>query len=461
MTEDAPEITFPKGFLWGAATSAYQIEGAVAEDGRGPSIWDVQSHSPGRTRSGHTGDVADDHYHRYREDVALMSALGLRAYRFSVAWPRVLPAGWGAVNEAGLDFYRRLVDELLAAGIEPHLTLYHWDLPQALQDAGGWPSRDVAERFADYAAVVFEALRDRVRLWTTLNEPWCSALLGYADGSHAPGMRDPRQAVPAIHHLLLGHGLALRAMRAIDASREVGIVLNLTPVRAGEPDPGSELLDNVRRVDGIRNRVWTEPLLRGRYPEDVATDLEAFGGLPVREGDLELISEAVDFLGINYYFDDILVSAPGRSIPHSPGTHAVSGRPAGPDATDMGWPVTPDGLRDLLVTLKATYPDLPPIHITENGVAYDDPVTDGAVHDVRRIAYLDGHLRAVHAAIAAGVDVRAYLQWSLLDNFEWSHGYHMRFGLVHVDYDTLVRTPRDSAFWYREVIDRNGLAKRS
>jgi len=457
MAETA-SLAFPEGFLWGAATAAYQIEGAVAEDGRAPSIWDVQSHTPGRTRDGDTGDVADDHYHRYREDVALMRSLGLRGYRFSVAWPRVLPEGSGRVNEAGLDFYRRLVDELLAAGIQPHLTLYHWDLPQVIQDAGGWPSRDTAYRFADYAAVVFEALRDRVRFWTTLNEPWCSALLGYADGSHAPGFRDPTLATPAIHHLLLGHGLALKAMRAIDPSREVGIVLNLTPVRAGDADPGAGLLEAVRRVDGLRNRVWMEPLMRGRYPEDVATDLEAFGGLPVRDGDLAIIHQPLDFLGINYYFDDILIAAAGRSIPHSPGARDVTGRPPGPDATDMGWPLTPDGLRDLLVTLKATYADLPPIHITENGVAYDDPVVEGAIHDERRIAYLDSHLRALHAAMAAGVDVRAYLQWSLLDNFEWSHGYHMRFGLVHVDYGTQARTPRDSAFWYRDVIARNGLA---
>jgi beta-glucosidase len=455
---EAADLAFPDDFLWGVATSAYQIEGAVHEDGRGPSIWDVQSHTPGRTHAGDTGDVADDHYHRYREDVALMASLGLRAYRFSVAWPRIQPSGTGAVNEAGLDFYRRLVDELLAVGIEPHLTLYHWDLPQALQDAGGWPSRDVAYRFADYAAVVFEALHDRVRLWTTLNEPWCSSLLGYADGSHAPGLRDPWQATPAIHHLLLGHGLALEAMRGIDSSRAIGITLNLQPIHAADERPSSALRDGIRRVDGLRNRVWTEPLLRGRYPVDVLADLDEFGGLPVRDDDLALVAQRLDFLGVNYYADDILVSALGATIPHTPGLRDVDGRDPGPDATDMGWPITPDGLRELLVSLKATYPDLPPIHITENGVAYDDPVEDGAVHDVRRIAYLDSHLRALHAAIAAGVDVQAYLQWSLLDNFEWSHGYSMRFGLVHVDYATQVRTPRDSALWYRDVIARNGLA---
>jgi beta-glucosidase len=457
---DATQLTFPEGFLWGAATSAYQIEGAVREDGRSPSIWDALCRVPGAIRDGETGDVADDHYHRYREDVALMASLGLNAYRFSVAWSRILPEGNGAVNEAGLDFYRRLVDELLAAGIEPHLTIYHWDLPQVLQDAGGWPSRDTARRFADYAAVLYGALHDRVRYWTTLNEPWCSSLLGYVMGVHAPGIREPAQGAAAIHHLLLAHGLALEAMRAVDASRELGIVLNLQPIRPGEPEPGPDLLDAVRRVDGLRNRVWTEPLMRARYPEDVRADLEPFGGLPVRDGDLERISAPLDFLGVNYYSDDLLVRAPGRTIPHAPGTQDVAGRDPGPDRTDMGWPVTPDGLRDLLVSLKARYPDLPPIHITENGVAYDDPVTpDGAIHDTRRIVYLDRHLRALHAAIEAGVDVRAYFQWSLLDNFEWSHGFRMRFGLVHVDYATQARTPRDSAWWYRDVIARNGLAE--
>jgi beta-glucosidase len=458
MAAAAP-VAFPEGFLWGAATSAYQIEGAVREDGRAPSIWDALCRVPGAIRDGDTGDVADDHYRRSREDVALMASLGLTAYRFSVAWPRVLPAGRGTVNEAGLDFYRRLVDELLAAGIEPHLTLYHWDLPQVLQDAGGWPSRDSARWFADYAAVVFDALHDRVRFWTTLNEPWCSALLGYADGIHAPAVRDPRQATRAIHHLLLGHGLALQALRAIDPSRALGIVLNLQPIRVGQPVPGSTLLDAVRRVDGLRNRVWLGPLLEGGYPADVAADLEALGGLPVHDGDLVHIGQPLDFLGINYYADDFLVAAPGATIPHSPGVQDATGRDPGPDATDMGWPVTPDGLRDLLVTLAARYPALPPVHITENGVAYDDPLVDGAIHDARRIAYLDGHLRAVHAAIAAGVDVRAYFEWSLLDNFEWSHGYGMRFGLVHVDYATQVRTPRDSAHWYRDVIARNGLVE--
>ena len=453
----AAELAFPDGFLWGVATSAYQIEGAVDEDGRGPSIWDTLSRVPGAIRSGHTGDVAVDHYHRYQADVALMARLGLQACRFSVAWPRVLPQGSGAVNDAGLDFYRRLVDELLAADIEPMLTLYHWDLPQVLQDVGGWPERDTAQRFAEYAAVVFDALHDRVPRWITLNEPWCSSLLGYAEGSHAPGIRDPRQATRAIHHLLLAHGLAVQAMRAIDPSRDVGITLNLQPIRSAAADPGAVLQDGIRRMDGLRNRVWTEPVFRARYPDDVARDLELFGGLPVRNGDLEVIAQPTDLLGVNYYADEILAHRPGASIAHTPGLVDVGSVDPGPGATDMGWPLTPHGLRDLLVTLHATYPDLPPVFITENGVAYDDPLDDGAVHDTRRMRYLDTHLRALRAAIDEGVDVRGYLHWSLMDNFEWSHGYHMRFGLVHVDLETQQRTPRDSAWWYRDVIARNGL----
>lgn len=456
-TAEHEDVRFPEDFLWGAATSAYQIEGAVDEGGRGSSIWDTQCRTPGLVRDGHTGDVATDHYHRYREDVALMRRLGLRSYRFSVAWPRVLPDGTGTINQVGLDFYRRLVDELLAADIEPALTLYHWDLPQALQDAGGWPARDTANHFADYAAAVYEALRDRVPRWITLNEPWCSALLGYADGAHAPGHQDPVEATRAIHHLLLGHGLAVGAMRSIDPSREIGITLNLQPIRSAVASPCSSLQDGMRRMDGLRNRVWTEPILRGRYPVDVAEDVAAYGGLPVEPGDLGVIAQPIDFLGINYYNDELLEDRPDATVGHTPGLRDVAVSDPGPDATDIGWPITPDGLRDLLVTLKAAYPDLPPVYITENGVAYDDPVEDGAVRDTRRIVYLDAHLRALRDAVDAGVDVRGYYLWSLMDNFEWSHGYHMRFGMVHVDFDTLERLPRDSAWWYRDVIARNGL----
>jgi beta-glucosidase len=454
---DRPTIRFPEGFLWGAATSSYQIEGAVHQDGRGPSIWDTQCHDTDLVKDGHTGDVAADHYNRWADDVELMAELDLQAYRFSVAWPRIQPTGAGPVNRAGLDFYSRLVDRLGEKGIRPMLTLYHWDLPQALQDEGGWPARDTAYRFADYAAIVFEELHDRVGLWATHNEPWCSSLLGYADPSHAPGHSDPVEATRAIHHLNLSHGLAIQAMRAIDPSPEHGVVLNLMPIHVVGDDPNGAAADAARRYDALRNRVWTEPMLRGRYPDDAVEDLAPFGGLPVEAGDLETIAQPLDWLGVNYYNDGFLRAQPGGTWVATPGMHDAVGVAPGPEQTDMGWPITPDGLRALLVGLRATYDDLPPVYITENGCAYDDPVVDGHCHDPRRIAYLERHLRALHAAIDAGVDVRGYMQWSLMDNFEWSHGYHKRFGIVHIDYETLTRTPRDSAWWYRDVITRNGL----
>jgi beta-glucosidase len=456
MSEAA--IRFPQDFLWGAATSSFQIEGAVHEDGRGPSIWDTQCHATDLVRDGHTGDIAVDHYHRWEDDVAMMADLGLKAYRFSVAWPRVRPTGAGPVSQTGIDFYSRLVDRLLENDITPVATVYHWDLPQALQDKGGWPARDTAFRFEEYASIIFEALHDRVPLWATLNEPWCSSLLGYADPSHAPGHSDPAEAMRAIHHLNLAHGLAVRTMRAIDSNPQQGLVLNVTPIHVVGPDPDGAAADGARRYDALRNRVWLEPMLRGRYPADAIEDAEVFGGLPIEDGDLGIIAQPLDWLGINYYNDNFLRAEPGASILHTPGLHDTTGLAPGPEHTDMGWPITPDGLRALMVELNATYADLPPIYITENGAAFDDPVEDGAVHDARRIAYLDAHLRAVHAAIHAGVDVRGYFQWSLMDNFEWSQGYHKRFGMVHVDYDTLARTPKDSAFWYRDVIGRNGLA---
>jgi beta-glucosidase len=451
---------FPDGFLWGAATSAYQVEGATGEDGRGPSIWDTQCGIAGRVANGDTGDVAADHYHRYREDVALMRQLGLQAYRFSVAWPRIQPTGEGPVNQAGLDFYSRLVDELLAADVSPSLTLYHWDLPQALQDKGGWPARDTAFRFAEYAALVFEALRDRVGMWATLNEPWCSSFLGHVDATHAPGHTDPVEGTRALHHLNLGHGLAVSAMRAIDPRPRQGIVWNPVRILPVGADPDGVVAEARRRALGLRNRAWAEPVLLGRYPEDVMRDLEAHGGLPLEDGDLEVIAQPLDWAGINYYSDTYLMVSPGTRTPHTPGLVDAASPDPGPDATDMGWPVTPDGLRGLLVELRDAYPELPPLYITENGAAFDDPMVDGVIHDERRIAYLDGHLRALKDAIDQGVDVRGYFQWSLLDNFEWQHGYAMRFGVVHVDYETLARTPRDSAWWYRDVVARNGLAAR-
>jgi beta-glucosidase len=449
---------FPPGFLWGAATSAYQVEGAVDADGRGRSIWDTFAATPGHVVAGDTGAVAADHYHRYRDDVRLMAELGMRMYRFSVAWPRIQPTGTGPINERGLDFYRRLVDALLEVGITPNLSLYHWDLPQALQDAGGWPARETALRFADYAAIVYRALHDRVPWWSTINEPWCVALLGYAAGVHAPGVRDQRQAIRAIHHVLLGHGLAIGAMRAIDPGTEMGIVLNLAPVRAAVPDPGPVVELGLQLVDGYRNRVWLDPLFEARYPEDVAELATDFGGFPVEDGDLATISAPIDWLGINYYNDIFIGRHAGVDRVH-PGVADVAEVAPGTQRTDMGWPITPSGLRDLLVSVGRDHPSAPPMFITENGAAYDDPPRpDGSIDDTRRIAYLEQHLLAVSDAIADGADVRGYLLWSLLDNFEWAEGYAKRFGIVHVDFGTLRRTPRRSARWYREVIARNGVA---
>lgn len=449
---------FPRGFLWGSATSAYQVEGAVEADGRGPSIWDTFSATPGAIVGGDTGAVAADHYHRYRDDVRLMSELGMRMYRFSVAWPRVQPTGRGPANERGLDFYRRLVDALLEAGVTPNLTLYHWDLPQALQDAGGWPIRDTAARFADYAAIVFGALHDRVPWWSTLNEPWCVALLGHASGVFAPGVKDPTQAIRSIHHLLLGHGLAVRTMRDIDPGPRQGIVLNLAPVHAATADPGPVVERGTRIVEGYRNRVWLGPLFEGRYPEDIeGLASERFGSLPVEAGDLAVIGTPIDWLGVNYYHDIFVGPSPVPDATN-PGADGVVEVALGTERTDMGWPITPSGLRDLLVSVGRDHPGAPPMLITENGAAYDDPTErDGPIDDARRIAYLERHLLALSDAIADGADVRGYLVWSLLDNLEWAEGYAKRFGIVRVDFDTLRRTPRRSAGWYRDVIARNGV----
>jgi beta-glucosidase len=406
--------------------------------------------------------VATDHYARFREDVGLMARMGIRMYRFSIAWPRIMPDGRGQLNPRGLDFYRRLADSLREAGIEPIATLYHWDLPQPLEDAGGWPARDTANRFAEYAGAVFEALHDNVRWWITLNEPWCTAFLGYAAGVHAPGVRDPSRAVAAVHHLLLAHGLAVRRLRAADPNARAGIALNLAPVRsAGQLD--EQLADARRRVDGLRNRIFLEPLLAGAYPSDVLADLEPYGGLPVRDGDLAAISEPIDYLGVNYYSDTILERATGETEASHAYPGVANARETAPGSlTDMGWPITPDGLYDLLLDIRARHPGVPPIVITENGAAYDDPPgPDGVIRDERRIAYLDSHLRALHRAIAAGVAVNGYLVWTLIDNFEWAEGYSKRFGLVHLDRPTQRRTPRLSAAWYHEVIARNGVAAKS
>ncbi|MFI9554532.1 GH1 family beta-glucosidase [Nonomuraea endophytica] len=438
-------------FLWGAATSSYQIEGAFADDGRGPSIWDTFSRTPGKVRDGENGDVACDHYHRYLDDVRLMAGLGLRAYRFSVAWPRIVPER-GVVNQAGLDFYRRLVDALLERGITPWPTLYHWDLPQYLEDAGGWPNRDTAYRFAEYADIVHTALSDRVENWTTLNEPWCSALLGYANGEHAPGRAEPEQAVKAVHHLLLGHGLAVPLL-----SGNIGITLNMSHVTPATTAPAD--VDAARRIDGIQNRLFIDPVLLGAYPEDVLADLSHLSDFShVKDGDLATISRKLDMLGINYY-SPALVAA-GDPVP--PGTTPWIGAESatwvdgGHQRTSMGWEIDENGLLDLLQRVVKDYPAID-LYITENGAAFADLVSSGgAVHDPERIDYLERHISACAEAVNRGVPLKGYFAWSLLDNFEWAHGYGQRFGIVHVDFDTQKRTPKDSALWYAARI-RKGL----
>ncbi|MEV4759135.1 GH1 family beta-glucosidase [Micromonospora sp. NPDC049559] len=454
---------FPPGFIWGAATAAYQIEGAAQEDGRGPSIWDTFSRTPGRVHAGHTGDIACDHYHRYPDDIALMAELGLRTYRFSVAWPRIQPDGSGPVNPRGLDFYDRLVDELRGRGIDPIVTLYHWDLPQTLEDRGGWPNRETAERFAEYAVAVHARLGDRVRTWTTLNEPWCSAYLGYGNGVHAPGRQDPAAVFAAVHHLLLGHGLAARALRSAGVS-EIGITLNPAAVTPADPE-SSEDLAAVRLVDGLQNRIFLDPLLRGAYPADMLEHTARFGNQGyLRDGDEKIIAAPIDLLGINYYSPTYVAARPGAPGGGGafPGTEGIEFLPAVGPLTDMGWSIEPAGLTRLLERIAADYPGVP-LLITENGAAFpdkfnrDEPVGEGRVPDADRIAYLDGHLRAAHEAISRGVDLRGYLVWSLLDNFEWAEGYRKRFGIVYVDYLTQRRVPKDSARWYQDVIRRNGL----
>ncbi|GGL98221.1 GH1 family beta-glucosidase [Micromonospora yangpuensis] len=445
----APMPTFPAGFRWGVSTSAYQIEGAATADGRGRSIWDTFAHTPGRIADGSTGDVACDHYHRHREDVALLAGLGVSAYRFSVAWPRVLPTGSGAVVPAGLDFYERLVDDLLAAGIDPVATLFHWDLPQPLQDRGGWLARDTASHFAEYADAVAARLGDRVKLWITLNEPFIHLSLGHGTGAHAPGQALLLDALPVAHHQLLGHGLAVAALRA-RSTAPVAIANNYSPVvPAGRTDADRAA---AAAYHALHNRLCTDPLLGRGYPPGFdPTEVPTGTPAVVRDGDLDVIAAPLDVLGVNYYHPSaVRAGTPDDPLPFE--LVPLTGHPR----TAFDWPVVPDGLRDLLVGLRTEYGDaLPPIQVTENGCAYDDvPDTRGRVHDPERIAYLDGHLRAVHAAIAAGVEVTGYFVWSLLDNWEWAEGFTKRFGLTHVDFATQRRTPKSSYTWFRDVVTR-------
>ena len=449
-------VSFPKDFVWGAATAAYQIEGAWNEDGKGESIWDRFTHTPGAIQDRSTGDVACDHYHRWRDDVALMRELGLRAYRFSIAWPRIQPLGRGAVNPRGIDFYSRLVDALLEANITPFVTLYHWDLPQTLQDQGGWAARDTARAFVDYAEVVSRALGDRVKNWITFNEPHIAAWLGYQVGVHAPGSVDPLSAIKASHHLLLAHGWSTPVLRRNSAGAQVGITLNTT--HAMPASPSAEDADAVRWFDGRWHRWFLDPLYGRRYPADVVAEYVAAGALPregmtfVQPGDLAAIAAQTDFLGLNYYTRAVvkqIVMPNGMSASESVRVENAA-------HTEMDWEVYPDGLYELLCRAYFDYRPAK-IFVTENGASYSDaPNARGVVDDQRRIDYLRGHLAAAQRAIAAGVPLAGYFVWSLLDNFEWAKGYTQRFGIVWVDYATQTRIPKASARWFAEVSARNG-----
>ncbi len=479
MTE--PQRAFAPNFLFGAATAAYQIEGAAFEDGRTASIWDAFSRVPGAVINADNGDVACDHYHRYPADVALMKELGLDTYRFSVSWSRVRPDG-GPVNQKGLDFYRRLVDELRENDILPWLTLYHWDLPQAIEDRGGWTVRSTAEQFAEYALDVHDALGDRVQNWTTLNEPWCSSFLSYTAGIHAPGRASVTDGVLAAHHLLLGHGMAVQELRARDASLNLGVTLNLTVAEPADPSTAADV-DAARRIDGQFNRWFLDPIFRGAYPADVVEDIRAVspGAIDALEaatapGDLETISTPLDALGVNYYHGEFVGGSPD---PHAPlPGDAPTDRPTGSPfpshegihwherglpRTTMHWEIDPAGLTTLLQRVWTEYaePAGTVLYVTENGAAFDDVLVtepgedgqpDARVHDAERVDFLRRHLGAILDAQEAGVDVRGYFYWSLLDNFEWAWGYEKRFGIVHVDYDTQARTLKDSAREYRRVI---------
>ena len=461
---------FPPDFLFGVATAAYQIEGATHEDGRTDSIWDAFARQPGAVVDAHNGDVACDHYHRYESDVEMMADLGLQTYRFSTSWSRIRPDG-GPVNPKGLDFYSRLVDSLLEKNIKPWLTLYHWDLPQALEEKGGWANRDTALRFAEYAVDVHAALGDRVENFTTLNEPWCSSFLSYIGGEHAPGRQDTEAGLAAGHHLLLAHGLAVRELRALDPSLGLGITLNLT-VADPVDDTDAGDVDAARRIDGQFNRFFLDPIFRGGYPEDVLDDLAGLGlEKYIEPGDLDIISTPIDALGVNYYHGEALTVHP---VEREMSTAAPSPRPKRspfPAAdgvhwklrdlplTAMGWEVQPEGLTRLLRRINDEYTgDTVKLYVTENGAAYDDVVAaDGAVHDAERTEFLRLHLGAIHDAIADGVNVYGYFYWSLMDNYEWAWGYHKRFGIVRVDYDTQQRTLKDSALEYRRIIANRAL----
>jgi beta-glucosidase len=434
---------FGNDFIWGAATSAYQIEGATAADGRGESIWDRFGRVPGNILGAARGDVACDHYHRWREDIALMQEIGINGYRFSIAWPRVVPLGTGAINNAGLDFYDRLVDALLEAGIQPFPTLYHWDLPQPLEDNEGWVARRTAYAFADYAAVVAERLGDRIGRWVTINEPWVIAHHGHVTGEHAPGRESLEEGWAAAHHCLLAHGLATQALRASAAEAEVGIVLNMDAKIPRSQHPADRRA--AYAAAGFDHRWYADPIFNGYYPEEMLASVH-WDQHSIFDGDLGIINTPIDFLGLNYYRRTV-VEDEGIDDVERPAPLIDSDLPR----TTMGWEVDPDGLRDLLLWIHETY-DAPSIYVTENGAAFDDQLEAGAVHDVERTSYLERHVAAVAQAMDRGVDVKGYFVWSLLDNFEWAFGYEQRFGIVHVDFASQARTIKDSGLWYRDTI---------
>ena len=445
-------IQFGPDFTFGVATASYQVEGAVNEGGRGRSIWDTFSHTPGKTWQGQTGDVACDHYHRVDEDLDLMVELGVDSYRFSIDWPRIQPDGTGPANHAGIDFYSRLVDGLLERNITPFATLYHWDLPQALEDKGGWPARDTAYRFADYADQVAQALGDRIPMWATLNEPWCTAMLGYASGEHAPGLHSPAKAIAAAHHLNLAHGLAVQALRS-RTNGKLGVVLNIHQIYPESDSP--EDVHACRIAQATGNWLYSDPMLAGRYDDLTLEALNPYTDWDfIRDGDLDLIHQNLDMVGLNYYFSSTIRAGRTQSADPAPwlGTQNSQWVAPRPPLTEMGWPIDPHGLTDQITDFHQRYPDVDLV-VSENGAAMPDKVSDdGKVHDNDRIDYLDAHFRAIHDALNLGAPVKGYYLWSLMDNFEWAHGYSMRFGILRVNYDTLERTWKDSARWYQQFL---------
>ena len=455
---------FPDGFLWGTATASYQIEGAANVDGRGASIWDTFSKTPGKVVNGDTGDTACDHYNRFDEDIEIMKSLGVKAYRFSIAWPRLFPAGDTVREERGFAFYNRLINALIAADIEPMVTLYHWDLPQPLEDAGGWANREIVGAFAAYATACAEAFGDRVSNWITLNEPWCVSWLGYSNGVHAPGKKDFSLAIAAAHHTALAHAAAFRAIKAVRPDSQVGLTLNMTNNNIESPED-SDVLAIAELMDANLNRWWIEAFTTGKYSQAL---LDTYGDLingVIKPGDDQLLKVKTDFLGVNYYADGFVRSARPEDKPYIEGGFMPFPQRVDTSApahlanalTAMGWVVTPEGLGNLVTRIRRDWPEIPYYMITENGSSYEDVIVDGQINDVERTRYLTSHLESLQKAVAQGVPVKGYFAWSLLDNFEWAEGYAKRFGIVHVDYKTFKRTPKASAHRYKEIIAKNGL----